>query len=640
MLAAFQKNLQAGFLILLCTITSLPAQSTTRTSCWDYGFSVSCTSRTSPNWGQSLAQAFAAAADEQRQREATERQERLIADQQRLIAITIAEKNIRDAEDRERIEALARLYWARAQEVIEDAADSLNLDKAGRNAFLKDAQGTLKDLFLANPQASSMEITDNIRPNLGRVRRLISAWDNAVINWVSENRTFLGSLSKAEQSTFIEHTFSSRSSYIENLGNQAEAENTARKWLQDEKDSLIKAREVARSERLAAEASAVAARIRATRLQELSARIEQLSEYRNLEVKERTRVRKLLELQIDETLQQPATLSLSRLREWIGTARAQLIAIEEVCWRIIQAEDSPQQNATCKKELAADSTVRAFHRYEALVANQLAESQRVSVCFNQPTSCSDSDIPDSLKASFSHRRNLVHHPALTRIPVEWEKSLTGPDTTIEWKRSIIGSPRISVSRRKIFVDSTQSEKIQVTWNFVFGGPASDRYDAETVEALFDSETLALVSYKEATANKTWFMLLPVKDDKKCITYVRNESTWTTNSAAFEIANSAGTAIPPAVLRILAHLDWPSESAVTHQWLGAHSRTVSSATTVQWFDQAGKAYAPVVRDENGLVRVRGPIFSAPPTVFGTFRQEQSKSQFDQWYAQPNSGCNWN
>lgn len=440
--------------LLLANGARLNAQTTTNADCWTYSSgSVSCRSRTSPDLGTSIANVFAAYAEDQRIREARQRAEQLAASQRALTEALARDREYAARVDQERAQAQARLFWRRAEFVLSSVADSFALDLRGAERLNQAAVPLLADLLLAYPDASSEEIADNLLPvTMPIVRRSSALWE-ASQDWIDQNEQLISTLSSAEKSVLARGLIEGRTEAMSTQGSgaailQRSAESAIqgiqrnrsacaqgdtsceREWLPA---SLQRAHDVARESRARREAAATRVRTR-----EVSAQVERrrrvvdsataIIASRLARRPDGPQIRPALDNHLKSHVE-GLTLDVALRPNALADASfSRLASADAACRELVRCnagEASPDAVANFVRAVAVRDSAASVARAQSDTADAR------QTCEDRPLDCRLDLIPIGEHAAIELRANEARRfPARWRLPAGVSKVLAGPDTTI------------------------------------------------------------------------------------------------------------------------------------------------------------------------------------------------------------------
>lgn len=436
------------FVILCATVivaagsgsTRLAAQ-TTQTDCWTWRSSgdVSCRSRTSPDPGQAIGDAFRAYAEDRRIREADERARQLAASQTALLESLARERQYAAQAERERAEAQARLFWRRAETVLIQLADSLALDSRATAALNEDAIPLLKDILIANPTASTAEISDNLAPAFTPLARRSALLVAEAQRWIQRNRSTIESLTPTERDRLLIGIVRGRDQSMRERDNSASAlvrnadealaavSNNRRKCASGDTDceravlpsALQRTHDIALARR-AREARPLANR-RARALDSALAILAPVAALSG-ETDSAGALRALRSHAQAIANSTPLVLDL----------RPQAIATDAES-RARLANSRCIELAICDSALVYPSALDEYGRRIAARA-RADTANAMQECRTNPGTCRDNLLPETARSALeSTRREAIAYPFRLRMPEDLATAVAGPDTVISFR---------------------------------------------------------------------------------------------------------------------------------------------------------------------------------------------------------------
>ena len=178
---------------LLAGVAAAQAQSTTRTSCFPVGTSVTCTARTEPekNWLKELGAAIQADAELHRQAEAL--RARQMYDSARIVDARL---------EAQRLEAVRwESFRPRAVMLMQRAVDSVGFGGGRMDSLYWSEQATaVNNLYAVAPLATNQQIADAIEPVLSSYLSKRKAFDQravAILTRVSDSLQLRGEAQKS-----------------------------------------------------------------------------------------------------------------------------------------------------------------------------------------------------------------------------------------------------------------------------------------------------------------------------------------------------------------------------------------------------------------------------------------------------------
>jgi len=684
-----KRTLSAMCLVLSLLFPKVQGAQSSTTRCYEMLGEITCRTTddnaSAANGWSVVAAVFKgmAEADEKMRRQKLEAEQRQLLDEQlRQLQAADAARVALDAAEQARRKAQQRLYWSRATNVLVEVSDSLDFDTTVRKALVDRSQDLLYDLLTVNPQASSHEIHDNLRPVINELYRVDRAFHKALIGWVQANVGLLRTVSPLERGE-IEGKVAEAKVAAATVTSPGEVDGVvvtrldlAKKWILDNRKSCMDAdscyleylpplmrrtvdslravavrknaaRELAEKRRLAsreraalaADSAAAArerlqARARSSAAARLRASLPRYTQYAELDSVGRLLFIRALDRHIAEVSS--------------GDSLPSLLLIEQAKSSLATAIDWCKGTVSCDSLLVSDAVFGDFARRRKEKMEREAAEARSLRCVAAPLTCSENDVLEIYMPSFLWGRTNALHPDLTRAPFTFRNSVAGNDTTLEWSNKA-SQARIAVTRKQVVssLNDRRPSKL-ITWNYILGGNKGSYYQAETVELLFDEQTLALVDFKHAVFARGG-ALRDQTPSKSCVSQYRSGSEWISRGPGgerFTIAARNGLSLPPVALFALAHLSWPYEGEDVLVW-GATSTVSVSPKSMSFFGiypavQKGKDKADLVlkNSGDGSPVVAGG-FLVRPILWGNELSRGALSrEFDRWYlTDTDASCVW-
>lgn len=467
--------------LLLANGARLDAQTTTNVDCWTYSSgSVSCRSRTSPDLGTSIANVFAAYAEDQRRREATQRAEQLAASQRALTEALARDREYAARVDQERAQAQARLFWRRAEHVLSSVADSFALDLRAAEMLNESAVPLLADLVLAYPDASIAAITENLLPvTTPIVRRSSALWD-ASQEWIDRNQRVISTTSIAEKELLAESLVSGRAEAM-----SFPERGTPSSALTASADSALA--RIQRNRRVCADGNPACDRVI------LPSALQRAHDTSRATFLQRERVRttarqavvdsakRIISARVDGPGLVPV---LEYFLERTSTAlplalTTQPKALADSAFAgLAMADEQCKLMARCE---AGRASPDAIQRFEALTAER-ANADTVAArqtCRQTPLDCRLNLIPAAERAEYEIlAEDARRFPARWRLPAAVSAMLAGPDTVVSFATEPYRQWWLMVGGRAQLSRHTHAaagrQVIAISWReelFVNGSPA-------------------------------------------------------------------------------------------------------------------------------------------------------------------------